>query len=158
MAHDDQDGVAPAVRAAIRKEAVEQSAKWVIGAIVALAGFAVIGWWLYFRPMVTDAIGGVPRGAVMAFDRDDLGRDRCPSGWAPFLEARARVIVGAGDPSEAPGKMAFDERGRRLEGYVLRQHGGQQAFANLVGLDTIAGVQPHSNVLPYVALYYCKKE
>jgi hypothetical protein len=154
---EEPEAVAPAVRDAIRKEAVQQSAKWIIGAAVGLVVVAATGWWLYFKPMIAAAVGGVPRGAVMAFDRDDLGVDACPPGWSPFLEARARVIVGAGDPSKAPGKMAFDERGERLQDYVLRQHGGQQAFADLSRLQLATGVQPHSNILPYVALYYCKK-
>jgi hypothetical protein len=68
----------------------------------------------------------VPRGAVMAFDRDDLDANKCPPRWAPFLEARARVIVGAGDPARAPGKMAFDAMAMPLRGFVLRQHGGEQ--------------------------------
>jgi hypothetical protein len=76
-----------------------------------------------FRKAREDA---VPEGAVMAFDRSDLDEDHCPPGWAPFLEARARVLVGAGDPKKAPGKMAFDETARPLKGYVLRQHGGEQ--------------------------------
>jgi hypothetical protein len=70
--------------------------------------------------------GGMPPGAVIAFDRSDLDEDHCPKGWAPFLEARARVLVGAGDPKKAPEKMAFDEAARPLQGYVLRQHGGEQ--------------------------------
>lgn len=65
-----------------------------------------------------------PRGAVVAFDRDDLAQDKCPDGWSPFKNARARVIIGAGDPQEAPGKMGFDEYRERLKHYVLGQHGG----------------------------------
>src|ERR1700730_14874455 len=118
MAEDD-DNLVSATKAAIRKEAIQQSAKWVIGGAVALAGFAAIGWWFYFKPLVIDTLGGVPRGAVMAFDRDDLTEDHCPVGWVPFLEARAHVIVGAGDPAKSPGKMAYDERGNKLQGYVL---------------------------------------
>jgi hypothetical protein len=99
----------------------------------------------------------VPRGAVVAFDRDDLTEDICPTGWVPFLEARAHVIVGAGDPSKSPGKMAYDERRKPLQGYVLRQHGGEQTYADFSTLNTETGVAPHSNVFPYLALYYCKK-
>jgi hypothetical protein len=68
----------------------------------------------------------VPSGAVVGFDRSDLDEDHCPDGWTPFLYARARTLVGAGDPQKAPEKMALDERGRPLDGYTLRQHGGEQ--------------------------------
>jgi hypothetical protein len=69
----------------------------------------------------------MPPSAIVAFDSSDLDEDHCPPGWSPFLLARAHVLVGAGDPRKAPEKMAFDEKGRPLEGYVLRQHGGEQA-------------------------------
>lgn len=71
----------------------------------------------------------IPRGVVIAFDRDDLNADKCPSGWQPFKEARARVIVGAGDPSKAPGKYGHDEAGRRLTHYVRGQHRGEEEVA-----------------------------
>ncbi|UCI19915.1 hypothetical protein FJ970_02785 [Mesorhizobium sp. B2-1-8] len=70
--------------------------------------------------------GAIPTGAVVAFDRTDLDEDNCPEGWKPFLYARGRTLVGAGDPQKAPEEMAFDERGRKLEGYILRRHGGEQ--------------------------------
>lgn len=68
----------------------------------------------------------IPRGAVIAFDRDDLDQSKCPPGWQPFKNARARVIIGAGDPGEAPGKMSFDEQARPLTHYVRGQHGGAE--------------------------------
>jgi hypothetical protein len=68
----------------------------------------------------------LPSSAIVAFDSTDLDEDHCPSGWTPFLLARARVLVGGGDPSKSPEKMAYDEQGRKLQGYVLRQHGGEQ--------------------------------
>jgi hypothetical protein len=87
----DQDsgrGIGQETRAAIRKEAVSQVAKGAIAAVVALFAAAATGWWFYLQPKLTEAFGGVPPGAVMAFDRSDLDEDHCPSGWTPFLEAR----------------------------------------------------------------------
>lgn len=80
---------------------------------------------------LTDRIGAletvtIPRGVVIAFDRDDLNADECPPGWQPFKEARARVIVGAGDPSKAPGKYGYDEGARPLTHYVRGQHRGEE--------------------------------
>jgi hypothetical protein len=154
---EDKETLASVAKAAVRTEAIQQSAKWVIGGAVALVGFAAVGWWFYFKPSVIDTLGGVPRGAVMAFDRDDLTEDTCPIGWVPFLEARAHVIVGAGDPAKSPGKMRYDERQKLLQGYVLRQHGGEQTYADFSTFQPLTGVSPHSNVFPYLALYYCKK-
>jgi hypothetical protein len=106
----------------------------------------------------SSGLAAIPSGAVLAFDAPNLNQDRCPLGWTPFLEARGRTIVGAGDPSRAPGKMAADENGRMLKGYVLRQHGGEQMLARLEEDPVVRGVVPHSNIIPYVALYYCRKD
>ena len=154
----------------------------------------------------------LPRAAVVAFDRDDLEQDRCPAGWRPFKNARARVIVGAGDPGGSPGKLGFDENAQRLTHYVLGQHGGSEVqtlkigempnhlhmnerrFAflrasgeNVVDLGSLpvrkvvrgtakytdmlqsesakfydtktAGEgNPHNNMPPFIALYFCKKD
>ena len=35
-------------------------------------------------------IGSIPRGVVVAFDRDDLDADKCPPGWQPFTQASTR--------------------------------------------------------------------
>ncbi len=71
----------------------------------------------------------LPRGAVLAFERDDLTAETCPDGWQPYKNARGRMIVGAGDPSESEGKFGFDEAGNRLTHYVMRQHGGAETHA-----------------------------
>ncbi len=72
--------------------------------------------------------GSIPRGVVIAFDRDDLDADKCPPGWQPFKEARARAIIGAGDPKKAPGKFGFGENGQPLTHYTHRQHGGEERY------------------------------
>jgi hypothetical protein len=105
--------------------------KIVIGVVSAavLGGLALL-WNFGSSGGLIRALGGstvgVPSGAVLAFDLTDLDEDHCPEGWSPFLYARGRTLVGAGDPQKAPEKMALDERSRKLEGYVLRQHGGEQ--------------------------------
>lgn len=76
---------------------------------------------------VGNAGADIPRGAVIAFDRDDLDADSCPPGWEPFTMARGRTIVGAGDPAAAPAKFGFDENGIALTHRVHRQHGGEEA-------------------------------
>ena len=68
----------------------------------------------------------VPGGAVIPFDRTDLDQDTCPVGWEPFMESRSRIIVGAGDPSAAPGAFGSDENGIPLTNRAPRQHGGSE--------------------------------
>lgn len=78
------------------------------------------------KPSLSAAEAVLPNGAVIAFDSTRIDAETCPPGWRPFKEARARVIVGAGPPRGAPQKYGFDEKGKALEGYVLRQHGGEE--------------------------------
>ena len=75
----------------------------------------------------------IPSGAVVAFDRVDIDQDTCPPGWGPFMESRGRVIVGAGDPSKAPGEFGSDESGTPLTNRTLRQRGGAEKHALTVG-------------------------
>lgn len=159
------------------------------------------------KTLIEERIQGLPsiaRGAVVAFDRDDLDQEKCPPGWEPFQAGRARTIIGAGDPEGAPGKFGFDENGTPLTHYVHKQHGGEERHTLTVEempkhthplrifLQSEAGssrkdprawtdevpngdqvlengvgpsggrqdgkTQPHNNMPPYIALYFCKKE
>lgn len=179
-----------------------------IGAGSAVLAALVIGGFVRFTDWLDEIFRPpVPRGAVLAFDRDDLDEDSCPPGWQPFLEARARSIVGAGDPSKAPGKYGSGQDGQPLKTYTHRQHGGVEQVAltkeempghnhpgsnsgptpyrtatrtnewtdyatapkdQAMGQDTKTGLplviqseggsEPHNNLSPFIALYYCKKE
>lgn len=73
----------------------------------------------------------LPRGAVVAFDRDDLSADKCPEGWTPFDRGRGRMIVGAGNPASAPEKFGFGEDGKSLSNRDHRQHGGSETHVIL---------------------------
>lgn len=79
-------------RDAIRKEVINQSAKWVIAGVITLITIAAAGWWLYFLPKLTSLVGGVPSGAVVAFDL----RNGCPAGWQSFDDSNGRFILGSG--------------------------------------------------------------
>ena len=59
-----------------RKEIIAQGSKWLVGAVIALIGFALMGWWFYLKPQLNSVIGGIPKGAVVAFD----ARESCPTG------------------------------------------------------------------------------
>lgn len=89
----------------------------------------------------------LPAGAVVAFDRSDLGPDTCPSGWKPFGEARARVIIGAGDPALAHSTPKdVDIGGHQLQGYPFRFPGGE-----LNHQLTVAELPAHSHGIKMIA-------
>jgi hypothetical protein len=80
------------VRKAIQKETLSQFSKWLVGAIGTLLVAALLGWWFYLKPILIEAVGGVPSNAIVAFDI----RSKCPTGWSDFESAAGRVIVAAG--------------------------------------------------------------
>jgi hypothetical protein len=110
---------------AIRDEAFSQAAKWLVYGVISLASLAFIGWWLYLKPVLISTLGGVPTGAVAAFDL----RERCPDGWSDFDALRGRVIIGAG----------------KGDGLAQRDF-GQLAGAEKVTL-TLRQIPPHTH--PY---------
>jgi hypothetical protein len=150
MTNNRQTGLSDELRSSIRKEAVSQVSKWVIGAIVVLVAAALAGWWLKLKPMFIQEIGGVPPHAVMAFNDDT-----CPSGWVPYIKAGGRVIIGTG-PSERDTKFDRDDHGRHLKVYSLQQHGGDQLVVSLAGNDVGDSI-PYANSVPWVALHFGEK-
>lgn len=182
---------------AIKKEMYKRFAVGIVSGAIGIIVLAGIGAWTILLPELRNHIGGVPKQAVVAFDITDS--ETCPKGWHPYKSARARVIVGAGDPTEAPGRFANDENGMPLTHYVRGQHGGEEKhtlseaempshshghrdyrwqgdvpsppYASLGGgnwgysptnisdeTDSVGQGQPHNNMPPYIALYFCKKD
>lgn len=95
--NDVTAGASAEVLAEIKKAAVQQVAKWVIGAFLGLAGFAAAGWWFYFEPKIHDyivnAAGGVPSGAIIASEKKC---DQLTGNWSGFAEGTGRFLIGAG--------------------------------------------------------------
>jgi len=183
----NEQSAAEALWAAIRSEANAYVAKVVIvtaAGIVALAGF---GLWIYVKTILPDVVGGVPRGAVMAFDRDDLDVSKCPPGWSPFTLARGRAVIGAGQGDQLTNRPFRKAEG--LEEYPLTQQNipahqhdtiigvlsspwgmadvkanaviGRTAEPARTGLTGAYGADkptPVPTMPPFVALYYCKKD
>jgi len=129
---EHQANITQEMRAAIRKEAVQQTAKWAIGAFVALAGFALVGWWFYFEPKVRDyivAVGGVPQGTVVASLKECSA---LPGQWSTFTEGTGRFIVGAGDETHrayGTWDLALPQGGVQpvaISTYVVLAKGGEE--------------------------------
>lgn len=118
----------------------------------------------------------VPAGVVVAFDSPN----GCPRGWKEFEAARGRTILGA-NASRTHGYTArpFGNVGGEEEHLLTinempsHDHGGiwggdgKKAGMNnsyayhaqgYVRISSEGGGQPHNNMPPYIALYFCKKE
>lgn len=121
----------------------------------------------------------IPVGAVLPFDKDD----GCPEGWSEFASAAGRVIIGVGagnfdsknnlltnrrfrdkggqesvvlSRSQMPkhSHRFGVNRGSDYQGVRLEDRHG--AYGG-VQTEDAGGNQPHNNMPPYIALYYCKK-
>ncbi|TIP69628.1 MAG: hypothetical protein E5X53_33610 [Mesorhizobium sp.] len=103
------------LKAAIKKEAVQQVSKWIIATIVVLGAAALFGWWLFLKPIIIGELGGVPKGAVAAFDLSD----GCPDGWKQFDDASGRFVIGAG-------------QGKGLTERLIRAAGGSEEHKLIV--------------------------
>ncbi|RYZ45021.1 MAG: hypothetical protein EOP49_26070 [Sphingobacteriales bacterium] len=117
---------------------------------------------------------GVFTHAVAAFDLNS-----CPSGWSAFTPAQGRMVVGAGIGNN-------DSAGAPLSNRILGSTGGREyttgfpvsptadtdspcttcdlasdglsIFVNAAPDTTLAGPASDSNMPPYIALLYCKKD
>lgn len=91
MAEDNNDLNLKQIREEIHKEAKSQAAKGLVLGVIALVSIALTGWWLYLKPKLVEVTGGVPQGAVMAFDLPG----GCPKkGWEEFNDASGKFIIG----------------------------------------------------------------
>jgi hypothetical protein len=70
------------------------------------------------------------------------------------------LIVGAGKPGAlgSDDKYAFDDNGKSIKTFTLLQHGGVQARISVTNLANDQMATPYENMLPWVALTFCKKK
>ncbi len=122
--------------------------------------------------------------AIVAY-YSDKGEKRCPAGWSPFEEAKERFIVGAsaeglypvvgsiGGEAEVtltePQMPRHSHPLKKEYGWDVNGNGGAWRIDSGDGapwgdrkgvLDTHerGGDQPHNNIPPYIALYFCKQD
>jgi hypothetical protein len=79
------------IKSEISKELKSQTAKWIIATVSLLILTAVSGWWLFLQSIIVEIVGGVPSGAVMAFNLP-----KCPKGWTPVDDFIGKTIIGSG--------------------------------------------------------------
>ena len=119
-------------------------------------------------------IPDLPGDAVVAFE------GKCPEGWSPYSKAEGRFILGVG---KGPLKKAVfreepggeEEVTLTVDGMPEHRHGLYFAGAYLKAGNTEQAIhgnpeslnvttepagrgQPHNNMPPYIALYFCKKD
>lgn len=163
----------------IKKQARAQAAKWFIASVVALVIFAVVGWWFYFKSKIITVIGGVPSGAVMAFDLPT----KCPDGWSQFIDADGKSIIGVGNTrnyreqgGNSTHQLTVDEMPSHKHSFTgdpisIGGWNGDITYDVSVGdysangsitpsgvISTEGGSRPHNNMPPFLALYYCIKK
>lgn len=122
----------------------------------------------------TDA--AIQSGMVAAFFPGNLGDPVCPVGWQYFIEGSGRFILGANE-KYPPGERAGEETVRLSVAQMPRHSHGVSRQTDVKADDDNAFLargetssmkdaatratgdnQPHNNIPPYIALYFCKKD
>lgn len=131
----------------------------------------------------SDAVVPFARGRPSGAQPNGVADDPCPDGWTRYREADGRMILGVG-PSDDP----FRKSGERTHSLTVAEmpshdHGvymslregpghalmwsnnpspGNDVASNSQGPEPAGvlegGGEPHDNMPPYIALYFCKKE
>jgi hypothetical protein len=118
-------GAASELADGMRKEGIGQASKMLVTLAVGLVALAGSGWWLALKGPMAQQLGGVPSGAVMAFDLSPP--NPCPIGWTVFKEATARVLIGAGQPADFyEEKYGYGSDRAPLAPKAYREHGGAE--------------------------------
>lgn len=117
----------------------------------------------------------IPPHAVMAFNEEE-----CPRGWLPFADVAGRVIVGSGQGADLTNRPFRDRGGAEthtltveempIHSHPIPQRGGYgdngpstaySVHGKIETRDHSSGNtgrnEPHNNMPPYIALYFCKK-
>jgi hypothetical protein len=133
---------------AIRGELFGYLGKAAVGLLVLVAGFIGTVLWAYLEWRLPKIAGGVPKGAVLAFNTEI-----CPDGWERLKGGGMRVIVGATETDDAdntrPRRLHFHEQRGAYSEYVFVKapHDGKPAGDN----------EQHVAVPGLFALTYCEK-
>jgi len=175
-------GISRELKEAIRKEAISQVSKWVLGILVVLFGIAVSGWWFYLQQKLNEYIaakaGGVPPNAVVAID-DRRGCAALGNGWEdPGFGGK--FIVGAQQNHKL---WNYGQGGGDLTAVLTAEHMPQIyigldpflfgnnttkfavksiGFYKPAGQDSYVGgnanPKPIDILPPYTSLYLCRKK
>jgi hypothetical protein len=120
------------------------------------------------------AMGASFKSAVIAFDQP------CPNGWTEFTDAAGRVIIGVGRGEGLTSRARGDTGGEEKHTLTVNEMpshshaifrpadpsnddelfvaGGTIRRSGPLPTERTGGGQPHNNMQPYIALYFCKKD
>ncbi len=116
----------------VAEEGLQRLSAVTVTGIIALGLLVCLGLYTVARPLLQDELGGLPRGAVVAFDGP------CPTDrWVKFGEATGRTVVGAGSPAQdSPELFRQDENGDVLPTAEVKDRGGHSTIS-VVGDDAL---------------------
>jgi hypothetical protein len=166
-----QDSIASEAKSAAAKHLAQAA----IGGLVVMLAAAVLGWWLYLQPRIQALTGGLPQGAVVAFDLPT----GCPAGWVAVPDAAGRTVVGSGHGAGLSNRQYRDTGGverHQLTIDELPSH-THQGYVGLGGPSfehhknnnrmpsdqwqeqsgPTGGSEAHENMQPFLVLHYCKR-
>jgi hypothetical protein len=112
----------------LRAEVSSYLAKIIVAAAAGIIGIAGLGIWIYVKTLLPGIVGGVPQGAVLAFDLPS----GCPAGWSPFGRGVSRVLVGSSEYHGSP-VLNVDKNGQPLTSRPYQSDGGEEK--HLLTLD-----------------------
>lgn len=120
-----------------------------------------------------------PSRAVVAFTAGSLGQSICPEGWSYYKKAENRFILGADELKYQIGvtggaeSVALTISEMPTHSHPILRTSSNSGDGNYVnwaamgspnnkstgsGTAPVGDSQPHNNMPPYIALYFCKKD
>src|SRR4051812_47573855 len=113
---ENDEGLAASTVKALKDDFSKYVAKVIIATVAGAIGLAGLGLWLYVKTILPDIVGGVPPGAVMAFDLPA----GCPAGWSAFEHAAGRAVIGTATAQQATSNATV--------AHAYRDSGGRETY------------------------------
>ena len=120
MSEPNSESMSARTVESVKDEVGKYIAKVIIAAAAGILGIAALGIWIYVKTQLPGIVGGVPPGAVLAFDLPS----GCPAGWTSFQRGISRMIIGANTSGAAVSNQ--DRNGQPLMARAYQSDGGEE--------------------------------